>query len=160
MYETKQCFKSSLRVSTPLRRQQSIFRILWSNERSICFPTPFFQLILLDLAKSKTEQDSDNSRVLPFWGRNRHYDPSHITVWYLRAITWSPTEQAVCCDECSMWYQGSCLEMCAKGYSLLQHSNVQWVCCRCHTLNVSSFTFRSIKMSPSFHAPIANENNF
>ena len=38
-------------------------------------------------------------------------------------------------------------------YSLLQHSNVQWLCCRCQTL-----TFRSFKTSPSFYEPVANEN--
>ena len=71
------------------------------------------------------------------------------------AVSWSPKEEAVCCDECSIW---SCLEMCAKDYSLLQRSNVQWLCCRCQTLNISSFTFRSFEIPPSFYEPIGNEN--
>ena len=41
------------------------------------------------------------------------------------AVSWSPNEEAVCCDECSIWYHRSCLEMCTKDYSLLQRSNVK-----------------------------------
>ena len=48
--------------------------------------------------------------------------------------------------------------MCTKDYSLLQRSNVQWLCCRCQTLNIPNFTFRSFEISPTFYEPIANEN--
>ena len=74
------------------------------------------------------------------------------------AVSWSPSEEGVCCDVCSIWYHRSCFEMCTKDYSLLQRSNVQWLYCRCQTINISSFTFRSIEISPRFYEPITNEN--
>jgi hypothetical protein len=78
------------------------------------------------------------------------YQPVYPCGFCELAVSWSPNEEAVCCDECSIWYHRSCLEMCTKDYSLLQRSNVQWLCCRCQTLNISSFTFRSFEISQSF----------
>ena len=36
------------------------------------------------------------------------------------AVSWSPNEEAVRCDECSIWYHRSCLEMCTKDYNTCQ----------------------------------------
>ena len=46
----------------------------------------------------------------------------------------------VCCDECSVWYHRSCLEMCSDDFSLVQRNSVQWLCCKCESMNVDSFT--------------------
>ncbi|KAL8612698.1 hypothetical protein ACOMHN_025349 [Nucella lapillus] len=74
------------------------------------------------------------------------------------AVSNLPTTEAVCCDECSIWYHRSCLKMCSKDYSVLQRSNVQWLCCRCESMNVSSFTFYDLEVTQNFYEPIADES--
>eukprot|EP00745_Piridium_sociabile_P040062 TRINITY_DN76314_c0_g1_i2.p1 TRINITY_DN76314_c0_g1~~TRINITY_DN76314_c0_g1_i2.p1 ORF type:complete len:1167 (+),score=240.29 TRINITY_DN76314_c0_g1_i2:25-3525(+) len=71
-------------------------------------------------------------------------------------VGWSV--RAVCCDECSIWYHLSCLEMCTRDYSVLQRSNVSWQCCKCDTMNIHSFTFRSFEISSNYYDPIADES--
>ena len=36
--------------------------------------------------------------------------------------------------------------------------NAQCLCCRCQTMSISSFTFQSFEISPSFYEPMANED--
>lgn len=66
--------------------------------------------------------------------------------------------QGVCCDECSVWHHKSCMELCTKDYSLLQRSYVQWLCCKCNSLTVSSFSFRSFDVDQNYYAPIQDPN--
>ena len=56
-----------------------------------------------------------------------------------RKVSWS--DEGVACDQCDVWYHRSCMDLCSKDYSLLSRSKEQWLCCRCDTINVSSFTF-------------------
>ncbi|VDI17133.1 Hypothetical predicted protein [Mytilus galloprovincialis] len=41
------------------------------------------------------------------------------------------------------------IELCSKDYELLEKSNVQWICCKCESMNISSFTFRSYELETS-----------
>ena len=54
-------------------------------------------------------------------------------------VTWDH-QRAICCDECSIWYHSNCLEMTDARINLLQRSDVSWICCKCNTQNVDSFT--------------------
>ena len=67
-------------------------------------------------------------------------------------VTWQC--EGVACDECSVWHHRSCLELCSADYELLHRSNVQWLCCKCDSINVNSFTFRSYETDSNFYAPI------
>ena len=59
-----------------------------------------------------------------------------------RPVTWS--QDGICCDQCSIWIHRSCVEMCSADYRVLCHSNVQWICCKCETINISTFTFAAM----------------
>ena len=73
-----------------------------------------------------------------------------------RAVSWS--HEGVCCNECDLWHHRSCTKMCSKDYSLINRSKVQWYCFKCETSNVSSFTFRSYEINPSYFDPISEVN--
>ena len=51
--------------------------------------------------------------------------------------------RAICCDNCDIWYHSHCLECTNTDISHLQNSNVSWICCKCNTPNVNSFSFHS-----------------
>ena len=68
-------------------------------------------------------------------------------------VTW--TCEGVCCDDCSIWHHRSCLELCSADYELLHRSNVQWLCCKCDSININSFTFRSYETDSNYYLPIA-----
>jgi hypothetical protein len=63
------------------------------------------------------------------------------------SVTWN--SRGVCCDDCSIWHHKSCIELCTYDYELLERSNVQWFCCKCESINVSTFTFRSYELETS-----------
>jgi hypothetical protein len=67
-------------------------------------------------------------------------------------VTWNC--EGVGCDGCSIWCHKSCVELCSEDYSLLNRSNVQWLCCRCDSINCNSFTFRSFEIEPSYYSPL------
>ena len=70
-------------------------------------------------------------------------------------VTWNC--RGVACDACSIWYHGSCIEMCSKDYALLNRSCVQWLCHKCDSVNCDSFTFRSFSLNCSnYFTPIAD----
>ena len=73
-------------------------------------------------------------------------------------VTWDC--MGVCCNDCSMWHHKSCMELCTKDYDLLhvQRSCVQWLCCKCNSMNVSSFSFRSFEIDSNYYAPIQDLN--
>ena len=66
--------------------------------------------------------------------------------------------QAVCCDGCDVWLHKSCIELCSTDFELLQRSNVQWMCCRCDSINVDTFTFHSYDLDPNYYSPIQDQN--
>ena len=64
-----------------------------------------------------------------------------------RNLTWN--HKALCCDECNIWYHQSCLGL---GIQKLNHSSnasLSWICCKCDTPNISSFTFHSYDLECS-----------
>ena len=67
-------------------------------------------------------------------------------------VLWSCA--AVCCDNCSIWYHKSCLEMCSDDFSVLNRPSINWLCCKCDSVNVSSFMFHSYETDSNFYWPI------
>jgi hypothetical protein len=43
----------------------------------------------------------------------------------------------------------SCIELCTYDYELLERSNVQWLSCKCESINVSTFTCQSYELETS-----------
>lgn len=65
----------------------------------------------------------------------------------------------VCCDACDNWHHKSCIEMCTHDYELLNRPNVQWLCCKCESINISTFTFRSYELElTNVYEPISDTN--
>ncbi|CAC5407576.1 unnamed protein product [Mytilus coruscus] len=63
-------------------------------------------------------------------------------------VTWKC--EGVCCDDCDVLHHRSCIELCTADYELLERSNVQWLCCKCDSINminVSSFTFHNYELN-------------
>ncbi|CAG2212034.1 unnamed protein product [Mytilus edulis] len=74
-------------------------------------------------------------------------------------VTWKC--DGVCCDDCDIWHHRSCIELCTVDYELLQRSNVQWHCCKCESINVSSFTFHSYELNTSnYYEPLTHDISF
>ena len=64
-------------------------------------------------------------------------------------VTWEHVD-GLCCDGCDIWHHRSCIELCSADYDLLsKHSHIQWLCCKCESINLSSFTFHSFELSTS-----------
>jgi len=59
-------------------------------------------------------------------------------------VSWSC--KGVACDECKIWYHKTCIELCTTDYDLLGHTSVQWLCCRCDSINCDSFSFHSYEL--------------
>lgn len=75
-----------------------------------------------------------------------------------RPVTWE-SAQGVCCDNCSVWVHRSCVELCTEDYELLNRSSVQWLCCRCDSMNVDSFTYHSFELHTyNFFSPLSQLN--
>ena len=64
-------------------------------------------------------------------------------------VTWSC--KGVACDDCSIWFHQSCIELCSADFELLNHSNIQWKCYKCNSINCDSFTFHSYELENSSH---------
>ena len=75
-------------------------------------------------------------------------------------VTWEHVD-GLCCDGCDVWHHRSCIELCSADYDLLvKHSHIQWLCCRCESINVSSFTFHTFQLSTSnMYCPLSNINS-
>ena len=68
-------------------------------------------------------------------------------------VTW--TCEGVCCECCNIWHHNSCIELCTEDYELLQKSNVQWICCKCESINVTSFTYHTYELdSSNYYEPL------
>ena len=61
-----------------------------------------------------------------------------------RPVTWE--NDGVCCDCCDIWHHKSRIELCTADYELLQRSTVLWLCCKCDSINVSSFTYHTYEL--------------
>ena len=63
-------------------------------------------------------------------------------------VTWG--QDGLCCDGCDVWHHRSCIELCSVDSELLaKHSHVQWLRCRCDSINIMSFTFHSFELTTS-----------
>ena len=72
-------------------------------------------------------------------------------------VTWNC--RGVACDGCSIWYHGSCIELCTNDYSMLERSNVQWLCHKCDSINCTTFTFRSFSLNCSnVYSPLSDND--
>ena len=70
-------------------------------------------------------------------------------------VTWNCA--GVACDDCSIWFHKTCIDMCSKDFDILNRSNVNWLCCKCDSLNCNSFTFHSYELECSnYYHPIAD----
>ena len=57
----------------------------------------------------------------------------------------------------SIWFHKTCIDMCSKDFDILNRSNVNWLCCKCDSLNCNSFTFHSYELECSnYYHPIAD----
>ena len=64
-------------------------------------------------------------------------------------VTWEHLD-GIACDGCSIWHHRSCIELCSADYDLLaRHSHIQWLCCKCESINIDCFTFRSLELYTS-----------
>ena len=54
-------------------------------------------------------------------------------------VTWNC--HGICCDDCSIWHHRICIELCSADYELLQKSNMQWLCRKCESINVTTSHF-------------------
>ena len=61
-----------------------------------------------------------------------------------RPVTWG--NDGVCCDCCDIWHHKSRIELCTADYELLQRSTVKWLCCKCDSITVSSFTYHTYEL--------------
>jgi hypothetical protein len=57
-------------------------------------------------------------------------------------VTWEHQHIAI-------WYHSTCLEYSSNKVELLQRSNVSWICCKCDSQNIDSFTFHSFEFEIS-----------
>ena len=72
-------------------------------------------------------------------------------------VSWSC--RGVDCDDCKIWYHKSCIELCTTDYDLLGSSSVQWLCCRCDSLNCGCFSFHSYELeTTNMFSPITDQN--
>ncbi|CAC5356351.1 unnamed protein product [Mytilus coruscus] len=70
-------------------------------------------------------------------------------------VTWKC--ESVYCDDCDIWHHRSCVELCTADYELLERSNVQLLCCKCDSINVSSFTFHNYELNSSnYYEPLSH----
>ena len=69
-------------------------------------------------------------------------------------VNWS--DQGVCCDECGIWHHKSCGDISTKEMEYLERSSVVWLCCKCESVNVDTFTFHSYELHTSnFYSPLS-----
>ena len=59
-------------------------------------------------------------------------------------VTWG--NDGVCCDCCDIWHHKSHIELSTADYELLQRSTVKWLCCKCGSITVLSFTYHTYEL--------------
>ncbi len=55
-----------------------------------------------------------------------------------------------------MWHHKTCVDLCTADYELLNRSNVQWICCKCESINVTTFTFHSYISESNYFTPLTD----
>ena len=78
-------------------------------------PSPYRTLLSLTLILAGDIQLNPGPRVTSIYPCGLCESP----------VTWNC--RGVACDACSVWYHGSCIELCSDDYALLDRSNVQWL---------------------------------
>ena len=73
-----------------------------------------------------------------------------------RAVTWE-NQRAICCDNCSIWYHSDCYG--GSDISELQKSNVSWVCIKCDTPNLDSFSYHSYDLESVNRFSVLSHNS-
>ena len=74
-------------------------------------------------------------------------------------VTWNCP--GICCNDCSIWHHRSCIELCSTDYELLQKPNIQWLCCKCESINVTTFTLHSYELNTSnYYDPLTHNRTF
>ena len=63
---------------------------------------------------------------------------------------------AICCDACDVWYHKTCLSMSSGEYNILGRSNVSWICLKCNSTNVDSFTYHSFCLDNNSFSMLEN----
>ena len=60
------------------------------------------------------------------------------------AVNWS--QKGICCDDCSLWFHKTCVDISSGEYDRLSNIQVGWKCFRCNTTN-SSCRFHSYEVN-------------
>ena len=87
----------------------------------------------------------ENQQLNPGGPSNRQKSsgPRHASIFPCgyceRPVNWS--DQEGCCDECGIWHHKSCGDISSKEMEYLERSSVVWLCCKCDSVNVDTFTF-------------------
>ena len=115
-------------------------RIFTAFKNQISKPT-LLTLILILSNDIELNPGSRNASIFPCW-------------YCDQPVNWS--DQGVCCSECSIWHHKSCGNISTKEMQYLERSNVYWLCCKCESVNVDSFTFHSYELyTTNFYAPLS-----
>ncbi|CAG2233080.1 unnamed protein product [Mytilus edulis] len=112
-----------------------------AGRRPICLPicnakSKYFLLLLITLKW--------RHRNKPRTAKKRNCT---LSLWSMRASSHMELSRSVLRRVQHLAPQ-SCIELCSKDYELLEKSNVQWIC-KCESMNISSFTFRSYELETS-----------
>ena len=54
-----------------------------------------------------------------------------------RGVRNQPNRQAICCNNCSIWYHKDCIDMSTSSHisKITACNNMSWICCKCDTPN-------------------------
>ena len=63
------------------------------------------------------------------------------------------------CDDCSVWYHRTCIELCTADFSLLNRPSISWICHKCDSTNCGTFTFQSFSLGTSnYYDPLLDHS--
>lgn len=60
-------------------------------------------------------------------------------------VDWS--DVAVCCNNCQVWFHKSCASMSSAEFNQIENNT--WHCCRCNSVNCSSFLYQAYNINVS-----------
>ena len=91
---------------------------------------------------------------------NPHPGPSIYPCGFCeKPVTWE-NPRALCCDDCDVWYHSACFECTNTDISKLQNTSLTWICCKCETPNVDSFSFHSYDLESYNIFSVLNDSCF
>ena len=64
-----------------------------------------------------------------------------------RNVAWN--DPAMTCDDCSVWYYRTCIELCTADSSLLNRPSINWICHQGDITKCGTFTFQSFSLGTS-----------